>query len=85
MCEWHKCNRGGENLLAMAKRFVALVFSHDGLAFVKVGDLVAAAAHEQICVGESVQSNSEHHVMQMDAKSTSKFRNWKKYLQKSKM
>jgi hypothetical protein len=39
----------------MAKRFVALRLGHDGLAFVPVRDLVAAAAHQQIGVWEPVE------------------------------
>lgn len=40
-------------MLAMAKRFVALLLGHDGLAFVPLRDLAAAAADQQIGVGES--------------------------------
>jgi hypothetical protein len=44
-----------ESLLAMPKRFVALVLGHDGLSFVHVGDLVAAATYQQVGVGKSAE------------------------------
>jgi hypothetical protein len=41
----------------MPKRFVALVLGHDGLPFVHVGDLIAAATYQQVGVGKSDDRN----------------------------
>uniref|UniRef100_A0A0A9F4L5 Uncharacterized protein n=1 Tax=Arundo donax TaxID=35708 RepID=A0A0A9F4L5_ARUDO len=42
------------NPLAVAQGLVSLVLSHDGLAFVSVGEVVVAASDEQIGVGEQL-------------------------------
>jgi hypothetical protein len=44
-------------LLAMPKRFIALILSHDCLSFVHVGDLITAATYQQVGVGKSAQRN----------------------------
>lgn len=40
-------------ILAVAKGFVSFGLSHDSFAFVFVGDFIAAAANQQVCIWKS--------------------------------